>query len=94
MDSKFSIKLVHFWPLMAQMGTQIDPVGAIIWHDHEVKSTVLFQSAASLKLKLPSYYVDKISPHCKLNKSFMRAIIAPNVSEINSLIFRNSPTIF
>ena len=26
---------------MAQLGTQIDPVGAIIWHDHEAKSALL-----------------------------------------------------
>ena len=26
---------------MAQVGTHIDPLGAIIWHDHEAKSALL-----------------------------------------------------
>ena len=93
-DSELSIKLVRFWPIMAEMGTQINPVGAIIWHDHEAKSTILFQSATSLKLKLPSYCAVEISPHCMLNQRFMGAIIVPNRSQINSLIFQSSPAIF
>ena len=41
MDSKFSIKLVHFGLLWLIKGSQIVPLGAIIWHGHEAKSLLI-----------------------------------------------------